>query len=97
MPAGVPSEALLTFWHHHQEGSRMLLDGVSVHDRIVRELAAQVQRPLRERLFQALFFSSEVVALTPAERAEVIAALERMPLEYEEVREGFLATRAGVL
>ena len=75
----------------------MLLDGVSVDDRVVRELAAQVQRPLGEKLVRALFFSSEVVALTPGERAEVLAALGRLPLEYEEVRESFLATRAAVL
>jgi hypothetical protein len=75
----------------------MLLDGVSVEDRVVRELAAQVQRPLGEKLVRALFFSAEVVALTPGERAEVLSALERLPLEYEEVRESFLATRAAVL
>ena len=42
----------------------MVLDGVSLEDRVVRALAAVVGRPLRQKLEQALFFSAEIVALT---------------------------------
>ena len=69
----------------------MVLDGVSVDDRIVRRLAGVVERPLAHKLEQALFFSSEIVALTPQERTAVLAAFERLPWEYDEVRESFLA------
>lgn len=69
----------------------MVLDGVSVDDRLVRELAAVVERPLAHKLEQALFFSASVVALTPGERTAVLAAFERLPWEYEDVRESFLA------
>jgi len=67
----------------------MLLDGVLVEDRVVRELTAIVNRRLAQRLQQALFFSAEIVALTREEKAEVIAALNR-DLESKDVRERFL-------
>ena len=69
----------------------MVLDGVSVDDRVVREIAAVVGKPLAQKLEQALFFSAEVVALTRPEKDAVLAALDRMPWEYEEVRELLLA------
>jgi hypothetical protein len=69
----------------------MTLDGVSIDARIVREIAALVDRPLQRKLEQALFFSAEVVALTPQERRSVQWAFERLPWEYDEVRERFLA------
>lgn len=69
----------------------MVLDGVSVDDRVVRQLVAFLDRPLGHKLEQALFFSAEVVALTHQERAAVLGALDRMPWEFEEVRERFLA------
>ena len=69
----------------------MVLDGVSIHDRVVRDVAAVVGKPLAQKLEQALFFSAEVVALTRTEKDAVLAALERMPWEYEEVRELLLA------
>ena len=75
----------------------MVLDGVSIDDRVVRQLAALVEKPLGHKLEQALFFSARVVALTARERAAVLAAFERLPWEYEEVRESFLAgDRAGL-
>ena len=64
----------------------MVLDGVSLEDRVVRALAAVVGRPLRQKLEQALFFSAEIVALTRGERVEVLAALDRLPWEFEEIR-----------
>ncbi len=69
----------------------MVLDGVSLDDRVVRELAAVVGKPLGTKLEQALFFSAEIVALTRVEKEAVLAALDRMPWEFEEVRERFLA------
>ena len=57
----------------------MVLDGVSLENRVVRDLAAIVGRPLGQKLEQALFFSAEIVALTRGERAEVLAALDRTP------------------
>jgi hypothetical protein len=71
----------------------MMLDGISVDARIVRHLAAHVGRPLREKLERALFFSADVVALTPTERTEVQTAFERLPWEYEDARDSFLAAR----
>jgi len=72
-------------------GSNMVLDGVSLENRVVRDLAAIVGRPLGQKLEQALFFSAEIVALTRGERAEVLAALDRMPWEFEEIRKLLLA------
>ena len=69
----------------------MVLDGVSLENRIVRDLAAIVGRPLGQKLEQALFFSAEIVALTRGERAEVLAALDRTPWEFEEIRKLLLA------
>ena len=57
----------------------MVLDGVSIHDRVVRDVAAVVGKPLAQKLEQALFFSAEVVALTRTEKDAVLAALARMP------------------
>jgi len=69
----------------------MVLDGVSIEDRVVRAIAAVAGKPLAQKLEQALFFSAEIVALTRGERAEVLAALDRMPWEFEEIRKLLLA------
>lgn len=69
----------------------MMLDGVSVDDRVVRELAALAEGALARKLEQALFFSAGIVALTSRERVALLAALDRLPWEFEEVRESFLA------
>ena len=74
----------------------MMLDGVPVDARIVRHLAAHVDRPLREKLERALFFSAEIVALTPTERTEVQTAFERLPWDYEDARDSFLAVRPSL-
>ena len=73
----------------------MVLDGVSLENRVVRDLAAIVGRPLGQKLEQALFFSAEIVALTRGERAEVLAALDRTPWEFEEIRKLLLAGEGG--
>jgi hypothetical protein len=79
----------------------MVLDGVSLDDRVVRNLAMIVNRPLGEKLERALFFSAEIVALTFHERVAVLAALDQAP-DSEQVRrhlmDGYLwaKTRAGI-
>jgi hypothetical protein len=65
----------------------MVLDGVSLDDRVVRNLAAIVDKPLGQKLEQALFFSAEIVSLTFPERVAVLRALDGAPWEFEEVRE----------
>ena len=42
----------------------MLFGGVSVDDRLVRDLAAILEMPLGRKLEQALFFRAKIVALT---------------------------------
>ena len=69
----------------------MVLDGVSLDDRVVRDLAAFLERPLGRKLELALFFSAKIVALTHEERLAILAALDRAPWEWEEVRELLLA------
>jgi cytochrome c-type biogenesis protein CcmH/NrfG len=69
----------------------MLLGGVSVDDRLVRELAAILERPLGRRLEQALVFRAKIVALTREEKEAILATLERAPGELEEVRRLLLA------
>ena len=76
----------------------MLFGGVSLEDRLVRELAGLLERPLGRKLEQALVFRAKIVALSRDERAAVLAALERAPAELEEVRKALLADenwRAG--
>jgi hypothetical protein len=65
----------------------MVLDGVSLDDRVVRELAAILDEQLGRKLEQALFFSAEIVALTFEERVAVLAALDRAPWRFDEIRE----------
>ena len=69
----------------------MVLDGVSLDDRVVRDLMAFLERPLGKKLEQALFFSARIVALTHEERLAVLGALDRAPWEFAEVRELFSA------
>ena len=72
----------------------MLFGGVSVDDRLVRDLAAILEMPLGRKLEQALFFRAKIVALTWEEKTSVLAALERAPGELEEVR-ALLVADAG--
>jgi len=65
----------------------MMIGGVWVDDRHVRQLAQIVERPLSHRLEQALLFRAQIVAMTRDERRAVLSALERAPAELEEVRE----------
>jgi len=64
----------------------MMIGGVWVDDRYVRELAAIVEGPLGRRLEQALLFRAQIVGMTRDEKRAVLAALERAPAELEDVR-----------
>jgi hypothetical protein len=68
----------------------MVLDGVLVEDRVVRELSALVDRPLANKLERALFFSAEIVALTREEKSAVMSALNRDETTFKDVRERLL-------
>ena len=54
-----------------------MLDGVSLDDRVVRDLMVLLERPLGKRLVPALFVSARIVALTHEERLAVLGALDR--------------------
>jgi hypothetical protein len=69
----------------------MLFGGVSVDDRLVRELARVLNRPLERKLEQALVFRAKVVSLSRDEKAAVLAALEQAGGELDQVRELLLA------
>ena len=69
----------------------MLLGGVEVGERVVRELAAIVSGSLRGKLETALLFRAKIVGLTREERAAVLSALEKAPGELQGVRELLLA------
>jgi hypothetical protein len=64
----------------------MVLEGVSLDDRVVHRLISILDGQLRRKLQQALFFSAEIVALTFDERVAVLAALDRAPWEFDEIR-----------
>ena len=57
----------------------MVLDGVSLDDRVVRDLTAFLERPLGQKLEQALLFHAKIVALTHEEKLAVFEALDRAP------------------
>ena len=65
----------------------MLLGGVEVEDRLIRELAGIVERPLGSKLERALFFRAKVMGLTGDERQAVLAALETAPDELQNIRD----------
>ena len=69
----------------------MMIGGVWVDDRHVRDLMAIVQRPVGWKLEQALLFRAQIVAMTRDDKRAVLAALEQAPAELEELRELLLA------
>ena len=69
----------------------VLLGGVEVGERVVRELAAIVSGSLRGKLETALLFRAKIVGLTREEREAVLSALEKSPGELQGVRELLLA------
>ena len=68
----------------------MVLGGISVDDRCVRELAALLGQPLRGKLERALLFRSNVVGLSPNEKEAVLDALERGSDELKCLRADLL-------
>jgi hypothetical protein len=71
----------------------MVLGGVTVDDRFVRDLAAMVAEPLRGKLERPLLFRAKVVG-RPEEKEAILIALEHAPPEMLEVR-GILMTDIG--
>ena len=69
----------------------MLVGGIPIEDRLVRKLAATVDRSLRGKFETALLFRAKIVGLTRDERRAVLAALENAPAELQEVRDLFVA------
>lgn len=69
----------------------MLLGGVSVDDRRIRELAGLVQKPLGTKLETAVRFRARVVGLTAEEKSAILRALENAPSDLKETRERLLA------
>ena len=66
----------------------MLLNGATVDDRLVLELARAVtHRSLALKLSAAHRFRSEVVNLNSSERALVLAALERGGPQFQALRD----------
>jgi hypothetical protein len=64
-----------------------------VDERLVRELARILDRPLETRLTQALLFRAKLVAFTREEKQRILAALEREPAftELASLRDLLLA------
>jgi hypothetical protein len=75
----------------------MVLEGVPLDNRVVHRLLTILDGQLRRKLEQALFYSAEIVALTFDERVAVLAALDRAPWEFEEIRELLLGGQSWSL
>ena len=72
----------------------MLLGGVDLDDRVVRDLVAILDRSLGNKLESALVFRAKIVGLTTEERRRILAALERAPAGLQAVREVLLTSEA---
>ena len=64
----------------------MLVGGVPIDERLLRELARVVDRKLAQRLDTALLYRAKVLGLTVAEREAILKALENPPTGLEELR-----------
>ena len=64
----------------------MLVGGVPIDERLLRELARVVDRKLARRLDTALLYRAQVLGLTVDERAAILKALENPPPGLEELR-----------
>ena len=69
----------------------MLLGGVALEDRLVRELVSIVDKSLGAKLETALLFRAKIVGLTKDERAAVLRALEHGPADLRHVLDLLLA------
>ncbi len=72
----------------------MLLGGVDVDDRVVRDLAAILDRSLGNKLESALVFRAKIVGLTTEERRRILAALEHAPAGLQPIRQVLLTSEA---
>ena len=72
----------------------MLLGGVEVENRLIRELSGIVERPLGNKLERALFYRAKVMGLTGDEREAVLAALENAPDELQNIRDLLLTNNS---
>jgi hypothetical protein len=68
----------------------MLVGGVPIDERLLRELARVVDRNLAQRLDTALLYRAQVLGLTVDERAAILKALENPPPGLEELRSTLL-------
>ena len=69
------------------EGNRgMLVGGVPIDDRLLRELARIVPPTLARRVDTALLYRAKVLGITVAEREIILAALEDAPADLAELR-----------
>ena len=64
----------------------MLVSGVAVDERLLRQLAGVVPPKLARRLDTALFYRAAVLGLTVDERKAILAALETPPAGLEDLR-----------
>ena len=64
----------------------MLVGGVPIEERLLRELTRVVDRKLAQRLDTALLYRAKVLGLTVAEREAILKALENSPPGLEELR-----------
>ena len=62
----------------------MLLEGIPIDDRQIRQLLGVVPPALANKLTVARVFGSQVVALTAEERAQILAAIEREPRRLDD-------------
>ena len=72
------------------EVAAVLVNGVSIEDRLVLQLAGLVGQRLGSKLVTAYRLRSPVVSLTSGERDEILAALESAPAGLAELRGGLL-------
>ena len=72
----------------------MLLGGVDLDDRVVRDLVAILDRSLGNKLESALVFRAKIVGLTTEERRRILAALDHAPAGLQAVRQILLTSEA---
>ena len=64
----------------------MLVGGVPIDDRLLRELARIVPPTRARRVDTALLYRAKVLGITVAEREIILAALEDAPADLAELR-----------
>ena len=65
----------------------VLVSGVAVDERLLKQLSGVVPLKVGRRLDTALFYRAAVLGLTVDERRAVLAALEKPPAGLEDLRE----------